>query len=98
MEQHQKQKITESHKVHNQTPNTSACVQLKQRYNLIQGVVVEGGGERKGMEGKVVGIVGIEGMFGSEVAGSGGRVTFGTVGMVGRGDRDGIVGKGGTLA
>ena len=45
----------------------------------------EGGGEKKGMEGKVVGIGGIEGMFGIEVAGSGGRVTCGTVGMVGRG-------------
>jgi len=44
-------------------------------------------------------VVGIEGKLGSEVAGSGGRVSFGMVGMVGRDGcgRDGIVGKGGTL-
>ena len=54
----------------------------------------EGGGEKKGKEGIVVGIVG---KFGSEVAASGGRVTCGTVGMLGRDGcgRDGIVGKGG---
>ncbi|RDX69557.1 hypothetical protein CR513_51313, partial [Mucuna pruriens] len=60
----------------------------------VQGVVVEGGGERKGMEGKVVGMEGIEGKFGSEVAESGGRVSCGTVGMVGI---VGIVGKGGNV-
>ncbi|KAI4296427.1 hypothetical protein L6164_036385 [Bauhinia variegata] len=57
------------------------------------------------MGGIVVGIVGIEGMFGSEVAGNGGKVTLGAVGkggMLGRGGsvgfgRDGIVGNGGTL-
>jgi len=49
--------------------------------SFIQGVVAEGGGERKGKEGIVVGI---EGRLGSEVAGSGGRVSCGTVGMVGR--------------
>ena len=53
--------------------------------------MAEGGGEKKGKEGIVVGTVG---KFGSKVAASGGRVTCGTVGMVGR---DGIVAKGGTL-
>ena len=51
----------------------------------------------------VVGMVGIEGiavgMVGSEVAGSGGRVTLGTVGMVGFGKDEGIwvLGKGGNV-
>ena len=55
--------------------------------------MAEGGGEKKGKEGMV-------GKFGSEVAASGGRVTCGTVGMVGRDGCGsvGIVGKGGTLA
>lgn len=61
-------------------------------------MVVEGGGEKKGMEGKVVGMVG---RFGSEVAaGSGGSVSCGMVGMLGIEGcgRDGIVvGKGGTF-
>ncbi|XP_057492458.1 uncharacterized protein LOC130778067 [Actinidia eriantha] len=52
-----------------------------------QGLVVDGGGERRGIVGIVVGMVGIEGIvvgrLGSEVAGSGGIVTIGTVGMVG---------------
>ncbi|KAA8542804.1 hypothetical protein F0562_023956 [Nyssa sinensis] len=53
-----------------------------------QGLVVEGGGEKKGIVGIVVEMVGIVvGMVGSEVADSGGSVTCGTVGMV---DRDGI--------
>ncbi|KAA8545049.1 hypothetical protein F0562_019852 [Nyssa sinensis] len=56
-----------------------------------QGLVVEGGGEKKGFVGIVVGMVGIEGimvgMMGSEVAGNGGSVICGIVGMVGR---DGI--------
>lgn len=61
--------------------------------------MVEGGGEKKGMEGKVVGMVlGMEGKLGSEVAGSGGRVPFGkVVGMVGREGKDGIVGKVGNV-
>ncbi|KAK8513007.1 hypothetical protein V6N12_030413 [Hibiscus sabdariffa] len=50
-----------------------------------QGLLVDGGGERKGMEGIVVGIVGIEGKLGN-----GGRVTFGTVGKLG------MVGSGGS--
>lgn len=61
---------------------------------------MEGGGERKGMEGKVVGmVIGIEGKFGSEVVGNGGRVPCGKVGiLVGREGKDGIVlGRGGTL-
>ncbi|CAK9169171.1 unnamed protein product [Ilex paraguariensis] len=48
-----------------------------------QGLVVGGGGERKGIEGNVVGMVGIEGMVGREVAGSGGSDTFGMVGSGG---------------
>ena len=50
----------------------------------LQGLVVEGGGARNGMEGIVVGI---EGMVGSEVAaGRGGRVILGidSPGAVGR--------------
>lgn len=56
------------------------------------------------MEGKLVGMVGNEGMFGNEVAaGSGGRVICGTVGIVGKlgiEGKDGwgrVVGKGGTV-
>lgn len=63
--------------------------------------MVEGGGEKNG---KVIGIlVGIEGKFGSEVDGSGGKVNCGRVGMVGREGRVGcgrdgkVVGKGGTF-
>ncbi|EEF39720.1 conserved hypothetical protein [Ricinus communis] len=48
-----------------------------------------GGGERKGIEGIVVGIVGIEGMLGN-----GGKVTFGRVGMVGKLGSEGSVGLG----
>ena len=61
--------------------------------------MVEGGGEKKGKVGIVVGMVGIEGKLGSEVAGRGGRESCGTFGTVGRNGcgRDGIVGKGGTL-
>jgi len=56
----------------------------------------------KGTAGIVVGIEGIVGMVGSEVAGNGGRVIFGTVGMVGNvgfGRDDGIwvVGIGGKV-
>jgi len=61
---------------------------------FIQGeVVAEGGGDRKGKEGIVVGIVG------STVAGSGGRVNCGRVGMVGRDGCGsvGIVGKEGMV-
>ena len=54
---------------------------------MFQGLVFEGGGEKNGMDGIVVGIVGIEGMLGS-----GGRVTFGAVGKVGR---VGMLGSGG---
>jgi len=56
-------------------------------------VEVEGGGEKNGMEGIVVGIVNV---------GNGGTLIVGIVGMlVGSGGkvvgRDGIVGSGGTL-
>ena len=47
----------------------------------------DGGGEKKGLVGIVVGMLGIEGlvvgMVGNGVAGRGGSVTLGTVGMVG---------------
>lgn len=52
--------------------------------------MVAGGGERNGMEGITVGI---EGMFGNEPAGSGGRVTCGTDGMVGMLGSGGRVGR-----
>jgi hypothetical protein len=57
---------------------------------IIQGLLVAGGGEKNGMEGIVVGIVGKEGM-----AGSGGKVNFGIdVGMVGKLGSGGSVGIG----
>ena len=47
----------------------------------------DGGGERKGIVGIVVGMVGIEGivvgMVGNGLLGKGGSVTLGTVGIVG---------------
>ncbi|KAK2975296.1 hypothetical protein RJ640_026804 [Escallonia rubra] len=53
----------------------------------MNGLVVEGGEEKKGILGKVAGMVGIKGievgMVGDEVAGKRGSVTFGTVGMAG---------------
>nr|XP_027076805.1 uncharacterized protein LOC113700525 [Coffea arabica] len=62
---------------------------------------LDGGGEKKGIEGNEVGIlVGIggivDGIFGNEVAaGMGGRATFGTAGIVGKDGRFvGNVGKG----
>ena len=61
----------------------------------LQGLVFEGGGERKGMEGIVIGIVGMEGMFGSEVAGRGGKLNFGrVVGIEGKLGSGGKVGLG----
>ena len=56
-----------------------------------QGLVVAGGGERNGIEGIVVGIVGIEGMVG-KVVGRGGNVSFGIEGMAG------MLGSGGSVA
>ena len=48
---------------------------------------MDGGGEKKGIVGMVVGMVGREGIVvgivGSEAAGNGGNVNLGTVGMVG---------------
>ena len=64
-------------------------IQIEQSHH---GLVVEGGGERKGIEGK---FVGIEGMLGS-----GGRLNFGRPGMVGKLGigRDGwVVGNVGTV-
>lgn len=68
---------------------------------------MDGGGEKKGMDGKVVGILmfGIEGnvvgMVGSD-AGKGGNVTFGIVGKVGIvgsvvGNGTGTAGNGGSV-
>lgn len=56
-----------------------SCIRAADAMNTwIQGLVVDGGGEKKeGIVGNVVG------MLGSEVAGKGGRVTFGIAGMVG---------------
>ncbi|KAH7518732.1 hypothetical protein FEM48_Zijuj09G0202300 [Ziziphus jujuba var. spinosa] len=53
----------------------------------LQGLVFEGGGEKKGI---LDGIVGMEGMLGSEVAGRGGKLglrRLGMLGMVGSGGR-----------
>ncbi|KAK3004476.1 hypothetical protein RJ639_019583 [Escallonia herrerae] len=69
------------------------AIQLKSRGWIIgmvgnAGLVVDGGGEKKGFLGRVVGMAGIDGivvgMVGSEVAGKGGSVTFGTAGIVGK--------------
>ncbi|XP_011100177.1 uncharacterized protein LOC105178411 [Sesamum indicum] len=71
----------------------------KQEKIVHNGKQFEGGGERNGKEGIVVGIVGIEGIVGNEKAGNGGRATFGIAGMeVGNGGnvgfgRDGMVGR-----
>ncbi|XP_059455734.1 uncharacterized protein LOC132185934 [Corylus avellana] len=66
-----------------------------------QGVLVvqfDGGGEKKGMVGIVVGMVGIEGivvgMVGNGMAGRGGRVSLGSAGKVG----NGMLGSGGNVA
>ena len=63
----------------------------------------DGGGEKKGIDGIVVGMVGIDGivvvgMVGKGVAGRGGRVTLGNVGKVGFG-KEGIwvLGNGGNV-
>ena len=69
-----------------------------------QGLLVQfdGGGEKKGIVGIVVGMVGIDGivvgMVGNGMAGRGGRVTLGTVGKVGFG-KEGIwvLGNGGNV-
>ncbi|KAK3013226.1 hypothetical protein RJ639_009044 [Escallonia herrerae] len=69
------------------------------------GLVVDGGGEKNGILGRVVGMLGIEGtvvgMVGNGVAGNGGSVTLGILGMVGSVGfgRDGIwvLGKGGNV-
>ena len=72
--------------------------------NIDQGlvVVVDGGGEKNGMEGIVVGIVGSEGMFGSggRCAGLGSDgwvVGIGSVGKGGNGVGLGKVGTTGTV-
>ncbi|XP_062176189.1 uncharacterized protein LOC133881277, partial [Alnus glutinosa] len=69
-----------------QTAKWSICLFLI----IIQGLLVAGGGERSGMEGIVVGIVGKEGMVRS-----GGKLKFGIdVGMVGKLGNGGSVGLG----
>ena len=64
---------------------------LRTVHEYSQGLVVAGGGERNGIEGIVVGIVGMEGMVG-KVVGSGGNVSFGIEGMVD------MLGSGGSVA
>ncbi|XP_059671089.1 uncharacterized protein LOC132316633 [Cornus florida] len=72
-------------------PKYNALVGRKMnRVVASHGLVVDGGGEKNGIVGIVVGMVGIEGIVvgmvgivGSEVAGNGGSDTLGTVGMVG---------------
>ena len=64
---------------------------LRTVHEYSQGLVVAGGGERNGIEGIVVGIVGMEGIVG-KVVGSGGNVRFGIEGMVG------MLGSGGSVA
>ena len=58
-----------------------SCILVFHEMNIDHGlvVVVDGGGEKNGMEGIVVGIVGSEGMFGS-----GGKLNCGIDGMVGK--------------
>jgi hypothetical protein len=85
-----------------QTAKWSICLFLI----IIQGLLVAGGGERNGMEGIVVGIVGKEGMVrigGKLKLGNGGSVGLGSdgwvvgkVGCVGCG-KVGIAGKGGSV-
>lgn len=60
--------------------------QPETEYLQVQGLVFAGGGERKGIDWIPEGILGIfEGMFGRElVAGRGGKLSFGTLGMVGK--------------
>ena len=54
-------------------------MQQKEKKKVFQGVEREGGGEKKGIEGTAVGIVGTKGMLGR-----GGSVAFGPLGnMVG---------------
>ncbi|KAK3017688.1 hypothetical protein RJ639_004055 [Escallonia herrerae] len=66
----------------------AAEVKRLDRHGGNAGLVVDGGGEKKGFLGTVVGMAGIDGivvgMVGSEVAGKGGSVTFGTDGIVGK--------------
>lgn len=71
-------------------------------WRWIQGLFVEGGGEKKGIEGIVVGILGNEGMLGSGggvgilgILGIGG--TLGIGGNVGCCGIPGIEGKGGNV-
>ena len=61
---------------------------LRTVHEYSQGLVVAGGGERNGIEGIVVGMVG-------KVVGSGGNVSFGIEGMVGM---VGMLGSGGSVA
>ena len=49
---------------------------IMQLVNMVQGIEVEGGGEKKGKEGI---LVGIEGILGNEEAGNGGRLREGGV-------------------
>ena len=61
----------------------------------ILGNYLDGGGEKKGIEGIVVGIAGIvNGIVGSEVAGRGGRGIEGNVGIFGKEDGIWVLGSG----
>lgn len=70
-----------------------------------QGLVVDGGGEMKGIVGIVVGMAGIDGivvgMVGREAAGSGGSASVGTEGKFGNfgfgKDEIWVLGKGGSV-
>ena len=70
-----------------------SCILVFHEMNIDHGlvVVVDGGGEKNGMEGIVVGIVGSEGMFGS-----GGKLGIGgMVGKLGSGGRSAGLGSDG---
>ncbi|XP_017982293.1 PREDICTED: uncharacterized PE-PGRS family protein PE_PGRS10-like, partial [Theobroma cacao] len=71
------------------THNPNSLYQGAQTEHFHQGLVFAGGGEKNGMDGIVVGMVGIEGMLGR-----GGRVILGVLGMVGK---VGMLGRGGRV-
>ena len=62
------------------------------------GNYLDGGGEKKGIEGIVVGIAGIvNGIVGNEVAGRGGRGMEGNVGIFGKEDGIWVLGSSGNV-
>ncbi|KAM7519728.1 hypothetical protein LguiB_018690 [Lonicera macranthoides] len=78
---------------------TDYCLGLVDEFGF--GLVVDGGGEKKGIVGIVVGMFGSEGIVVGIVVGSGGSVAVGTLGIVGNIGlgRDGtwLLGKGGNV-